>query len=117
MTRWMCGGLVAVWLTGTAVAEPAPKPPRIEKDCRPSGPPPVACYARPTDTKQYIGYYVGGGCAMGGRHRTADEGTWGWDYQGCLPFRKIMLRWCCKHQGGLGAYATTGPNCPAASSP
>ena len=40
---------------------------------------------RPSDTPNYRGYYVGGGAAVHGQPRSANEGTWGWDYGGLLP--------------------------------
>jgi hypothetical protein len=73
----------------------------------------VACYAVPSDTGQYIGYYVGGGSALGGTHRYCDEGTWGWDYRGCLLPRRVILYWShWRYQGGTGAYRTEGPPVP-----
>jgi hypothetical protein len=99
--------------------------------------PPVACYAHPSDTGRYVGYYVGGGAATAwhGGPRQCNEGTWGWDYAGfgLLPHR-VALLWNhgTKLQGGAGAYRTDGrpvknvfafppphlecagePNCPA----
>lgn len=73
-----------------------------------------ACYAVPSDTGAYVGYPVGGGCAV--KHCAdlphPEEGTWGWDYQGrCLP-RRVFLGWWhgrCP-QGGTGAYKTEGPH-------
>jgi hypothetical protein len=72
-----------------------------------------APWAHPSDTGRYVGYYVGGGCAINHladapRH---DEGTWGWDYLGGLFHRHVILGWwhgrAC--QGGIGAYKTDGP--------
>jgi hypothetical protein len=82
----------------------------------------VAWWARPSKTKAYTGYYVGGGQAVGGTPRTADEGTWGWDYRGCLFPSRVAL-WFNhgeKYQGGGGTYKTDGhplPNIPAALNP
>jgi hypothetical protein len=73
-----------------------------------------SCLAQPSDTGDYGGYYVGGGCAFGGHYPCADEGTWGWDYAGWLVPRKIFLLWShgqC-YQGGRGAYRTDGPQLP-----
>jgi hypothetical protein len=75
-------------------------------------PPPVACYARPSDTGSYCGYYVGGGCATRrGEAREAWEGTWGWDYLGCLFRRRIYLQWWHgrRYQGGTRGYRIDGP--------
>lgn len=73
----------------------------------------VACYARPSETHAYVGYYVGGGAPCCGEPRHPTEGTWGWDYQGCLLPRRVILCWWhgrC-YQGGTGAYKTDGPQC------
>jgi hypothetical protein len=63
--------------------------------------------ARPSDTQNYGGYYVGGGSAVHGEPRTACEGTWGWDYLGLIP-KWVDLYWWhgARKQGGGGAYAT-----------
>ena len=72
----------------------------------------VARYARPTDSAKFFGYYVGGGAAVGGQSRCCDEGTWGWDYGGCLIPNIVALDWWHgRHgQGGNGAYRTAGPS-------
>ena len=68
--------------------------------------------ARPSDTHSYTGYYVGGGAAVKGDPRGAEEGTWGWDYQGGWLKRKVALDWWHgrRAQGGTGAYQTDGPH-------
>jgi len=82
----------------------------------------IACYARPGDSPAYIGYYVGGGSACRGECRDRTEGTWGWDYQGCLP-RRVALLWTHgrRYQGGTGAYRVDGgppvPDLPALLNP
>lgn len=71
----------------------------------------VACYAHPSETTAYVGYRVGGGSPCYGGHPSPAEGTWGWDYQGCLFPRRVFLCWWhgrC-YQGGTGAYKTDGP--------
>lgn len=78
----------------------------------PAGPPPVACWAVPSDTGTYLGDYVGGGCAFGGHPRQPGHGTWGWDYRNCLLPYHTFLRWCGCYQGGAGAYKTDGPKFP-----
>jgi hypothetical protein len=87
--------------------------------CRAGCPLEVACYARPSDTPQYIGYYVGGGSALGGTHRCCDEGTWGWDYHGWFLPHRVILYWNhWRYQGGTGAYYTEGhpvPDLPASA--
>jgi hypothetical protein len=71
----------------------------------------AACYAHPSNTPAYGGYFVGGGAAFHGDERFADEGTWGWDYFGRAINRHIDLGWWhgAHHQGGIGAYKTDGP--------
>ena len=39
----------------------------------------ISCLARPSETKAYVGYYVGGGSPCRGHYRHPWEGTWGWD--------------------------------------
>lgn len=58
----------------------------------------------------FWGYWVGGGTAIGGGPPCADEGTWGWDFEG-YPSRRIWLNWSHgrRYQGGTGAYKTDGP--------
>jgi hypothetical protein len=69
--------------------------------------------AVPSNTCNYTGYYVGGGCAFHGSPPGPLEGTWGWDYVGpsWLPHR-VILAWCGRCQGGTGAYKTDGPHVP-----
>ncbi len=67
----------------------------------------------PSDTGHGIGYYVGGGALPRfGEPRGADEGTWGWDYQGWLLPRRVVNSWWHgrRYQGGTGAYKTDGPH-------
>jgi hypothetical protein len=75
---------------------------------------PVACWAVPGRTHAYDGYYVGGGAVVCGQPRCANEGTWGWDYEGCLFRRRVWLQWNHgkRYQGGQGAYKTDGPPLP-----
>jgi hypothetical protein len=73
----------------------------------------VSPLAHPSYNGHESGGYVGGGSASKwhGEPRTAEEGTWGWDYRTsrlvCDPF----LRWWHgqRYQGGSGAYKTDGP--------
>jgi hypothetical protein len=78
-----------------------------------SGPPSIACWAHPSNTKAYCGYYVGGGSVgCRGQPRLATEGTWGWDYHGCWLPQRVFLQWWhgrCS-QGGAGAYRVDGPH-------
>jgi len=68
----------------------------------------VAPWAKPSFGPHDIGYYVGGGCPCRGDYRDPNFGTWGWDYQGCIP-KCIILHWCHRHQGGTGSYEVDGP--------
>ncbi len=74
----------------------------------------VACWAVLSENDHYVGYYVGGGAAVCGDCRGPCDGTWGWDYEGCLLPHLVILRWvhCRRYQGGTGAYATDGPEVP-----
>jgi hypothetical protein len=92
---------------GAAIADPpAPMSPI-------DGPPRIAWWAIPSDTGHYLGYYVGGGCGrpLKAEPRRPDEGTWGWDYQGWLIPRRVVLEWWHgrRNQGGTGAYQSVGP--------
>ncbi len=75
---------------------------------------PVPCWAIPANNSNYVGTYVGGGCARPRRAdgRANDEGTWGWDYRGWLIPRDIMHGWWHgrRYQGGTGSYQTDGPH-------
>lgn len=74
----------------------------------------VAWYALPSRTKAYTGYYVGGGQAIGGSSRGPNEGTWGWDYRGCLLPSRVAL-WFnhgAHYQGGGGPYKVDGHPLP-----
>ncbi len=67
----------------------------------------VSRYALPTNTSNYDGYYVGGGAALHGQPRCANEGTWGWDYLGLFPKCVVLDWWHGAHaQGGGASYAT-----------
>jgi len=95
-------------------ARAEPLHPTVEDpQCRAGNPNCVACWAVPSDTGSYVGYYVGGGCAFPhlGQGRCINEGTWGWDFSGLLFHRRVMLGWChCRcYQGGTGAYKIDGP--------
>ncbi len=107
----LLGAGLAVWCSRSRVSA------EEHSHCRAGCPLQVACYARPSDTPQYIGYYVGGGSALGGTHRDCDEGTWGWDYHGCFLPHRVILYWNhWRYQGGTGAYYTEGhpvPDLPA----
>jgi hypothetical protein len=74
----------------------------------------VSGHAIPTNTPEYVGYYVGGGSCHGGDARCFEEGTFGWDYRGWHLPRRIFLGWNHgrRYQNGTGAYATDGPPVP-----
>ena len=69
--------------------------------------------AMPSETKGNVGYHVGGGNPFPhhAEPRFADEGTWGWDYQGWLLPRRVINGWWHgrRYQGGTGTYKTDGP--------
>jgi hypothetical protein len=109
---------VAVLLSGLSLAraddsiestpsETCPQRRSNQKGCPQS----IAWYARPSNSPRYIGYYVGGGAAIGGGERCADEGTWGWDFSGSLIEHHVWLNWWHgqRYQGGTGSYRTDGP--------
>jgi hypothetical protein len=67
--------------------------------------------AIPSNTHRYGAYWVGGGLPVHGDDPTFEEGTFGWDYFGCLYHRRVVLNWSHgrRYQGGMGAYKTDGP--------
>jgi hypothetical protein len=71
--------------------------------------PGVACWARPSDTGHYCGYYVGGGRLWHGSGPAPDQGTWGWDYGGWLWHPRILLLWSDgEGHGSVPAYRSVG---------
>jgi hypothetical protein len=84
----------------------------FSKDCRGQAAPRVATYARPSYSAKEIGYEVGGGCALLGHTPTPAQGTWGWDYGGCIGWKIVALNRSNhgRYQGGAGAYRTDGLN-------
>ena len=77
-------------------------------DCQRSGnPSSVYKWAKPSITDKYSAWYVGGGAWFKGRGRTAEEGTWGLDYDGFFGHARTWLNYSCgKRKGGEGAYQT-----------
>jgi hypothetical protein len=94
--------LLVVFGAGVALADPP-------DECRPLLP----RWALPSSTGHYLGYYLGGGAGHSAKAepRRVEEGTWGWDYQGWLLPRRVVLGWWHgrRYQGGTGAYSTEGP--------
>src|SRR5436190_6587831 len=108
---WLLAGVIALaFLTCTVLADCPGGNCADGERCK-GCPHSVAWYARCGTSMRYGGYYVGGGAPHHGEARYVDEGTWGWDYFGVLPNKRIALFWFhgAKEQGGTGAYATDGP--------
>jgi hypothetical protein len=108
-------GLLPFLFLGLIAAEPKdekPQPWQVPNHTmqRAGYPLDIACYAAPSITHSYVGYYVGGGAPCGGRLPGPNEGTWGWDYQGCVLPRRVFLGWWHRYQGGVGSYRTDGPH-------
>lgn len=84
---------------------------RLERHACAGWPQCIAPWAKPSFGCHEWGCYVGGGAAFYGDCRCSHEGTWGWDYHGCLFPKRIWLGWHHgrRNQGGTGAYATDGP--------
>ncbi|MBI1914807.1 MAG: hypothetical protein HYS12_08725 [Planctomycetes bacterium] len=73
----------------------------------------VSKLAHPSETPNYGGYYVGGGCTFRGDAPGPADGTYGWDYVSLCRFDyRVMLRWCCRYKGGYGKYKIDGPPVP-----
>jgi hypothetical protein len=109
--------LLGALLAGTSRADT--KTEYAPTSCRAGGPPRISHCAVCSDTGHYIGYYVGGACRCLGGPRAAHEGTWGWDYDGLVLPKAIVLRWChCRGcQSGDGAYRVWGCNIHSHTSP
>ncbi len=108
-----CGDCMHVRRQGT----PPPGKPRVipHTDARAGFPRCLSAHAAPPRPAAIRGYYVGGGLAQGGGSRCAYEGTWGWDDTGRLHHQpRVTLGWGHgrRHQGGVGAYETDGPQVP-----
>jgi hypothetical protein len=79
----------------------------IDHDARAGYPQCVHCLAKPSHGPKYSGGYVGGGTIFPGQGRCLHEGTWGWDYSGIIPVKRIWLGWSHHwHQAGGGKYDT-----------
>jgi hypothetical protein len=93
---------------------PPPRKARLilHTDERAGYPRSLAKHIEPSATPGGIGYYVGGGVALGrGQSRRRDEGTWGWDETGGERHRRrVILGWSQgrRYQDGMGAYRTDG---------
>src|SRR5687768_16561419 len=92
LTSFVAGLLTAGAAAGGEPSPPNHVPPAMP--CRHRPAPGQACWAQPSDTGHYVGYWVGGGCLRKGDPPTPDEGTWGWDYGGCLFPKRVYLLWC-----------------------
>ena len=112
LTNWL-----GVTILGAALASPVHAGWGADDDQRRAGyPQEQSKLPHPGENAHQVGYYVGGGAAWG-RHsegRYPDEGTWGWDYQGWIIRRRVILNWWHgrRYQGGVGAYKTEGPRLP-----
>jgi hypothetical protein len=76
----------------------------------------IGSWARPANSPNYTGGYVGGGCPFRGESRNPQtDGTWGWDYVGrpCNP-QRIFINWChCQStHPKQGTYKTDAPHVP-----
>jgi hypothetical protein len=75
----------------------------------------IADWAKPNNTCDYTGYYVGGGAyTYRNPCRCPYQGTWGWDYAGRIAPRIVELGWWHppREQGGAGSYEPDGgPPC------
>lgn len=79
----------------------------VDHDARAGYPQSVGRWAKPSNTPKYSGGFVGGGAILSGDGRRRDEGTWGWDYSGVIPVKRIWLGWSHHwRQAGGGKYDT-----------
>ena len=111
-TKTMFALLVALGVAAGAAGQSPPADSACEHQ-RAGNPQEISRWAIPSDNGRYVGYLVGGGCPLPRRAEgpTTEEGTWGWDYQGWLLPRRIILGWWHgrRYQGGTGAYQPDGP--------
>jgi hypothetical protein len=115
MNRHRLGLSFLVFLTGSLGPATAHGEEPVAPAAACAGParpvPGLACWAQPSDTGHYVGYYVGGGCLWRGNPLAPDQGTWGWDYALCPFLPRIQLMWCrCDGaRRDISAYRTVGP--------
>src|SRR6266446_3892340 len=90
--QWLAVGLFGMLIAGPLCAQ---IPENVQGHQRAGNPLVVAPWAKPSDTGRYVGYQVGGGALNMGKAEPAypDDGTWGWDYQGGLFRRRVILGW------------------------
>ena len=109
-------GLIALGFAAVALGQ-SPPADSVSEHQRAGNPSETSRWAIPSDNGRYVGYLVGGGCALPRRADgpTTEEGTWGWDYQGWLLPRRIILGWWHgrRYQGGTGAIKRMGRRCSA----
>jgi hypothetical protein len=101
----------AFWPCGWSI------PPAEHTHERAGNPQCISKCAQPGRTCKYDVGYIGGGCHGGrGECRGEMDGTFGWDYVGCLCHKpaRVFLNWChCKDcQPERGPYKTDGPHVP-----
>jgi hypothetical protein len=118
--RWIACGVISLGLLAGAVrAEEASTAPCSEDPAhtmpKKGWPDHLSRLARPSESPQNVGYFVGGGSPRASADPPSPhEGTWGWDYKTRCINPRIMLNWWHnRYQGGTGAYTTDGPHiCP-----
>jgi hypothetical protein len=92
MTRYVLPAALLLFICSCASA-----------DCPPS----VHCLARTSYGHKYSGGLVGGGAALRGGDPYVHEGTWGVDYLGIIPIKRVWLGWSHgRYQAGGGKYDT-----------
>jgi hypothetical protein len=84
-------------------------PEQVKAQIRSGWPMTISCLAHPSESPHDIGYQVGGGKVCGGRGPMR-EGTWGWDFGGCLFSKRVVLAWGQgPHLGKPPTYKINGP--------
>lgn len=108
----------AATVSAPPVEVEATAPSCTHTDARAGNPKCISKCARFPYDRGYCAGWVGGGgggVCRPGDPPTLEEGTWGTDYQGFYPARRVFLRWNHgrRYQGGTGAYASeAGPRLP-----
>jgi hypothetical protein len=108
---WAWAAVAALALPGPISRAEEMTAEQIKGQQRTGWPSTVSRWARPSESADDVGYFVGGSRVCGGMPPGPQEGTWGWDYCGHFFSKRIMLGWGQRpHLGAPGTYKTDGPH-------
>lgn len=99
-------------LSSAAWADDPPAPSGDHTHCRAGYPMCIAPWARPGVSPKATGGLIGGGTKRRAAGPSPADGTWGWDYVGCLKPSRLFLGWdyARKHSAPAGPYKVDGPH-------